>query len=359
MIGLVREGDERCQEDEISRKGKGKGNCVKGWKKGTQQIEKLVMDEVQDWLKSFRTERCVACAHDEFTFCDFAPRQNVAVCLAGGDRQWAFKVIGSGFSVDLDRSRGNGRWHHQVASNRQASSRSQFEGVGDSPLHEATRAPEPNTALEHCRSKVSSLEAALTAMGQPSRPRSRCPPQCSLKSETGDPKTAIESPGGPDRRDRGESRHRIKKLEEERDAKVELLNATLHKQLRLREQVSAESATTVVNPVTTNPSEEIAQLKAEVAQLEAVANHASRRSVEAAEAVKMRAAKQRAGCVDDSLPNDEQTLCEWVDSKMMELRDATDLGDLESVFALTNLIGQLCIQDEIGNAATVNFFNMV
>ena len=59
-----------------------------------------------------------------------------------------------------------------------------------------------------------------------------------------------------------------------------------------------------------------------------------RHGVEAAEAVKMRAAKGRAGCVDDSLPNDEQALCEWVDFKMMELRD------LESVVTLTNLVGQ-------------------
>ena len=57
MTGLVREGDERCQADETSRKGKGKGNggkCEhegKGGgvgKKGTQHIEKLVMDEVQE-----------------------------------------------------------------------------------------------------------------------------------------------------------------------------------------------------------------------------------------------------------------------------------------------------------------------
>ena len=85
--------------------------------------------------------------------------------------------------------------------------------------------------------------------------------------------------------------------------------------------------------MTTNPSEEIARLKAKVAQLEAVSNHPPRCSAEAAEAVKMRAANRRAGCVDDSLPNDEQALCEWVDSKMLELRDATDVG-------VTNLIGQ-------------------
>ena len=57
MTGLVREGDERYRADETSRKGKGKGNGGKAehegkgggvGKKGTQQIEKLVMDEVQE-----------------------------------------------------------------------------------------------------------------------------------------------------------------------------------------------------------------------------------------------------------------------------------------------------------------------
>ena len=159
------------------------------------------------------------------------------------------------------------------------------------------RAPDPDAALEHARSKVSSLEAALTALSK------------------------------------------AKQAAQERPLTVQLA-PSLQRQARLREQVAAEPATTVVNPVTTNPSEEIARLKAKVAQLEAAANHPPRCSVEAAEAVKMRAAKRRAGCVDDSLPNDEQALCEWVDSKMMELRDATDVGDLDSVVALTNLIGQ-------------------
>ena len=111
--------------------------------------------------------------------------------------------------------------------------------------------------------------------------------------------------------------------------------------------------------MTTNPSEEIARLKAKVAQLEAVANHAPRCSVEAAEAVKMRAAKRRALCVDDSLPNDEQALCESVDSRMMEVWDATDVVELESVVALTNLIGQGAIQDEIGTRQPSILSNMV
>ena len=55
--GLVRGGDERCQADETSRKGKGKGNGGKGehdgkaggaGSKGRQQVENLVMDEGQE-----------------------------------------------------------------------------------------------------------------------------------------------------------------------------------------------------------------------------------------------------------------------------------------------------------------------
>ena len=122
----------------------------------------------------------------------------------------------------------------------------------------------------------------------------------------------------------------------------------------MREQVAAEPATTVVNPVTTNPSEEIARLKAKVAQLKAVANHAPRCSVEAVEAVKMRAAKRRSRCVDDSLPNDEQALCEWVDSKMMELWDVTDVGGFGVSGCIDESDRPRCIQDEIGNAATVD-----
>ena len=55
--GLVRGGDERRWTDETSRKGKGKGNGGKGehegkgggvGRKGTQQVENLVMDEIQE-----------------------------------------------------------------------------------------------------------------------------------------------------------------------------------------------------------------------------------------------------------------------------------------------------------------------
>ena len=74
------------------------------------------------------------------------------------------------------------------------------------------------------------------------------------------------------------SRLRIKKLEQEREAEVEFLNADV--QARLQEQVAAEPATTVVSPVTTNYSEEIARLKVKVAQLEATVFSGGNRSGE-------------------------------------------------------------------------------
>ena len=55
--GLVRGRDVRCRADETNRKGKGKGNGGKGehegkgggvGRKGTQQVENLVMDEIQE-----------------------------------------------------------------------------------------------------------------------------------------------------------------------------------------------------------------------------------------------------------------------------------------------------------------------
>ena len=62
--GVVRGRDERCQADESSRKGKGKGNGGKGehggkekvGRKGAQQVEILVMDEDQENMKATKNE---------------------------------------------------------------------------------------------------------------------------------------------------------------------------------------------------------------------------------------------------------------------------------------------------------------
>ena len=49
---------------------------------------------------------------------------------------------------------------------------------------------------------------------------------------------------------------------------------------------------------------------------------------------------QGVGCDDDTIPNDAQDFDEWIGTKMLELRDANDVGDLESVIHLTSLISQ-------------------
>ena len=82
---------------------------------------------------------------------------------------------------------------------------------------------------------------------------------------------------------------------------------------------------------------ELARLRAKVAQLETNHNtsHPFRGSVEAAEAVKTRAAKRKGvRCDLDAAPNDAHELDEWIGTKMLELRDANDVGDLESVIRL-------------------------
>ena len=61
---IVREGDDRCQTNETSRKGKGKGNRGKGehgneggvGSTGTQQVEKLVMEEVQENMRIMKSQ---------------------------------------------------------------------------------------------------------------------------------------------------------------------------------------------------------------------------------------------------------------------------------------------------------------
>ena len=60
---IVREGDDKCQTNEIRRKGKGKGNGGKGehgnegvGSTGTQQVEKLVMEEVQENVRIMKSQ---------------------------------------------------------------------------------------------------------------------------------------------------------------------------------------------------------------------------------------------------------------------------------------------------------------
>ena len=88
-----------------------------------------------------------------------------------------------------------------------------------------------------------------------------------------------------------------------------------------------------------DPGAEVLRLRARLAQLEATSCRPVRGSVEAAEGIRTKAAKRRAGCcVADVLPSTEQELCSWLDDKQLELRDAMDMSDVESASAITRLI---------------------
>ena len=112
----------------------------------------------------------------------------------------------------------------------------------------------------------------------------------------------------------------------------------MQRQARLREQITAEPGA-VVHPAPSDSGDELARLRAKVAQSEA--SHSTSHPVEAAEAVRTRAAKRRGvGGEDDAIPNDAQDLDEWIGTKMLELWDANDVGHLESVIHLTSFISQ-------------------
>ena len=72
---------------------------------------------------------------------------------------------------------------------------------------------------------------------------------------------------------------------------------------------------------------EIQRLRTEVARFKA--SRPVRDSVEAAQNVRAKAEKRRAGFMDD-MPTDEQNLRSWLEDKNLEMRDALDVGDTEA-----------------------------
>ena len=130
------------------------------------------------------------------------------------------------------------------------------------------------------------------------------------------------------------SRLRIQKLDQEREAETELLYSALQREARLREKIAAEPVP-AAHQAPSESGDDLARLRAKVVQLEASfsTSRPVRVSVEASEAVMTRAAKRRVGCEDDAVPTDAQELDEWIGTEMLELRDANDVGDLESVIS--------------------------
>ena len=130
------------------------------------------------------------------------------------------------------------------------------------------------------------------------------------------------------------SRRRLAEL----DAERLVLEKAEERRKRLVEAIASKEV-----PVDCQtPKSEMEILRAKVAHLEAARERRSERgSVEASEKHRARAVKRRAGlCTDDVMPSSEQPLREWLESKHFEMQDALDLGDMESVGLLTDLISR-------------------
>ena len=138
----------------------------------------------------------------------------ISQCLARDGRPWRFPVNGFKFSVGLDRSQRSGQWFHQVAGNRQATSRSHIAVVGDSEFpNGATCEPRSRGSSGTCTFECLQFGGGFGRHGQSSRPRSRCPPQRPPESKTGSSRTAIEDAIAQTDAFIERSRQRIKKLE--------------------------------------------------------------------------------------------------------------------------------------------------
>ena len=94
---------------------------------------------------------------------------------------------------------------------------------------------------------------------------------------------------------------------------------------------------------------EVQRLRSQLAQME-VTNaegglHPPQSSPHAADLLRERVAKRRAG-VSEPIPIDPQDLQFWMSDKYLELRDAIEFGDQESILSLTDLIHRGAAQNQ-------------
>ena len=214
--------------------------------------------------------------------------------------RWTFQVGGTRCSVDHGPIQFGGRWH-QVAGRRISSSRGPFgvEGVNRVFRPQMQRSHDEHQIQTRrwrfARSKVSSLEAALAALENHRGPEVDALRSASSKAKQAAQERPLKAQLAHTDAFIGRSRFRIQKLDQEREAETELLNSALQRQARLREQIAEPEA--VAHPAPSDSGDELARLRAKVAQLEAShsTSHPARGSVEAAEAARTRAGKRREG----------------------------------------------------------------
>ena len=132
-------------------------------------------------------------------------------------------------------------------------------------------------------------------------------------------------------------------LQDARDEKEYDVREVLLAEARLERLLKEVVPVRQTPPVSTvsDLDAEVHRLRTQLAQMQvaSVGRHPPQSSTQAAELLRERAAKRRAG-VSEPFPTDPQDLDFWMIDKHMELRDAIEFGDQESIFSLMDPIHQ-------------------
>ena len=197
----------------------------------------------------------------------------------------------------------------------------------------------PEQRSEVAKQKVSGIEAALAALAAAGSTEG--PEVTMLKEALQRARRSAQDRPLQEQLSQNEAfiertRRRIAAIDEQKAQEVAELEKAQERRNRLLQEIA--SAVPPQAQDVGDPMEEVIRLRAKVAQLEA--QFPTRGSEEAHQNLCARAAKRRAGvpCVEDVMPTSEQDIHEWMEVKNQELRGALDMGDMESVTCLTDMI---------------------
>ena len=210
-----------------------------------------------------------------------------------------------------------------------------------SPDSVRERGLDPDKVLLEARRRVASLEVAVKTMGDFQGPEMDVLQSALAKAKQAARTRPLKEQLAQNDAFIQRSQKRIAQLDRERATEQELLDQALIRQEQLKQEMAvAESVPTEVPMQESNA--EVLFLRAKVAKLEAEQiPHPVRGSVDAAESLRKRLTKRKTGnCSEDNIPTDPQNLYSWLESRQLELRDALDVHDMESVNLLTGLISR-------------------
>ena len=233
---------------------------------------------------------------------------------------------------------------HQRQPDRQLPTQWQEGGVNQArsvvlPLDMALS--DPDSAMSATRQKVTSLEAALNVLVGHSGPKVDVLKAALQKAKEAARERPLTEQLAFTESFIERSRKRIEVLETKKAEEVALLEQVSQWQNRLRQEILAQASEPPVVGSGPESCSEVVALRARVAELEACASRPPRNLEDAAQNIRAKAAKRRLGtCSEDVVPSTDQQLSEWLDGMNCELRDALDVGDMESVIMLSGLISR-------------------